>query len=187
MAEEAKRLIGEGARRFWAAKREADGYDSGSGAQADSPKARMARTMQHYVDTYESVPVLVLACFRRYRHVGYLHRRCIRLPGLPEPAAGARALGFGGVMTGWQFAADAELRALLHIPDEVEIMATITLGRPQGRHGPVRRRPLPAGLRGPLGGGPRLGGRSGRGRPHVGGTADPQPIESVVLRTLAEG
>ena len=44
---------------------------------------------------------------------------------------------------GWQFAADAELRALLHIPDEVEIMATITPGRPQGHHGPVRRRPLP--------------------------------------------
>ena len=68
MAGEAKRLIGVGARRFWAAKREADGYDSGSGAKADSPKARLARTMQHYVDTYESVPVLVLACFTRYRH-----------------------------------------------------------------------------------------------------------------------
>ena len=63
VAREAKRLIGEGARQFWAAKREADGYDTGSGAQADSPKARMARTMQRYVDTYESVPVLVLACF----------------------------------------------------------------------------------------------------------------------------
>jgi len=25
----------------------------------------------------------------------------------------------------------------------VEIMATITLGRPLGKHGPVRRRPLP--------------------------------------------
>jgi hypothetical protein len=45
-------------------------------------------------------------------------------------------------MTGWQFAADAELRALLHIPDETEVMATITLGRPRGHHGPVRRRPL---------------------------------------------
>ena len=45
-------------------------------------------------------------------------------------------------MTGWQFAADAELRALLHIPEGTEIMATITLGRPQGHHGPVRRRPL---------------------------------------------
>ena len=91
-------------------------------------------------------------------------------------------------MTGWQFAADAELRALLHIPDEVEIMATITLGRPRG---PARTGAAPAaaraGLRGPLGRGPGLGGRPGRDRPHVGGAADPQPIESAVLRTLAEG
>src|SRR5271165_623174 len=53
-AREAKRLLGEGARSFWAAKRKADGYDEGSGADDDSPKSRMARTMQHYVDTYES-------------------------------------------------------------------------------------------------------------------------------------
>ena len=67
VAAEAKRLIGEGARRFWSAKREADGYDTGSGADGTSPKARIARTMQHYVDTYESVPVLVLACYVPYR------------------------------------------------------------------------------------------------------------------------
>ena len=143
VAREAKRLIGEGARRFWAAKREADGYDAGSGADADSPKARMARTMQHYVDTYESVPVLVLACFRRYRQTPHTTDGASLYPACQNLLLAARALGYGGVMTGWQFAADAELRALLHIPDEVEIMATITLGRPQGRHGPVRRRPLP--------------------------------------------
>jgi nitroreductase len=142
VAQEAKRLIGVGARRFWVAKREADGYDSGSGAQADSPKARMARTMQRYVDTYESVPVLVLACYRRYRDVvspidgGSVYPACQNL------LLAARALGFGGVMTSWQVAADAELRGLLHIPEEVAIMATVTLGRPEGHHGPVRRRPL---------------------------------------------
>ena len=143
MAREAKRLIGEGARQFWAAKREADGYDTGSGAQADSPKARMARTMQRYVDTFESVPVLVLACFARYRHTPHYTDGASVYPACQNLLLAARALGFGGVMTGWQFAADAELRSLLHIPDEVEIMATITLGRPEGRHGPVRRRPLP--------------------------------------------
>ena len=132
VAREAKRLIGEGARRFWAAKREADGYDTGSGAQADSPKARMARTMQHYVDTYESVPVLVLACFRRYRHAGSHTDGASVYPACQNLLLAARALGYGGVMTGWQFAADAELRALLHIPDDVELMATITLGRPAG-------------------------------------------------------
>ena len=35
-----------------------------------------------------------------------------------------------------------ELRALLGIPDGTALSATITLGRPQGHHGPVRRRPL---------------------------------------------
>jgi nitroreductase len=142
VAQEAKRLIGAGARAFWAAKREADGYDAGSGTQADSPKARMARTMQRYVDTYESVPVLVLACYQRYRQVDSLTDGASVYPACQNLLLAARALGFGGVMTSWQFAADAELRVLLHIPDEVQIMATITLGRPQGHHGPVRRRPL---------------------------------------------
>ena len=44
--------------------------------------------------------------------------------------------------TGFNFAVDAELRALLGVPDNTLIAGTITLGRPAGRHGPVRRRPL---------------------------------------------
>jgi nitroreductase len=143
VAREAKRLIGEGARGFWSAKREADGYDRGSGEQADSPKARLARTMQHYVDTYESVPVLILACYVRYRQASAVTDGASVYPACQNLLLAARALGYGGVMTSWQNAAEAELRALLRIPDGVELMATITLGRPQGGHGPVRRRPLP--------------------------------------------
>jgi nitroreductase len=142
VAEEAKRLLGVGARQFWAAKREADGYDKGSGADTSSPKSRMARTMQHYVDAYESVPVLILACFVHYRHTSYTDGASV-YPACQNLLLAARALGYGGVMTGWHFAAEAELRALLRIPDEVDLIATITLGRPQGPHGPVRRRPLP--------------------------------------------
>jgi nitroreductase len=143
VAREAKRLIGEGARRFWTAKREADGYDTGSGTQADSPKSRLARTMQHYVDTYESVPVLVLACFVRYRADAHYSDGASVYPACQNLLLAARALGYGGVMTGWQFAVEDELRTLLGMPDGVAIMATITLGRPEGHHGPVRRRPLP--------------------------------------------
>jgi nitroreductase len=142
VAREAKHLIGEGARRFWAGKREADGYDRGSGAEADSAKARMARTMQHYVDTYESVPVLILACYIRYREVLRSTDGASIYPACQNLLLAARARGYGGVLTGWQFAADAELRSLLQIPEGVELMATITLGRPRGGHGPVRRRPL---------------------------------------------
>ena len=44
-AKKAKALIGETARQFWAQKRANDQYDKGSGADPDSPKSRMARTM----------------------------------------------------------------------------------------------------------------------------------------------
>ena len=45
-------------------------------------------------------------------------------------------------MTGWHYAVEPALRQLLQMPENVVICATITLGRPVGRHGPVRRRPL---------------------------------------------
>ena len=44
VAREAKALIGRAARQMWAGKRSDEGYDAGSGADPDSPKARMART-----------------------------------------------------------------------------------------------------------------------------------------------
>ena len=44
-------------------------------------------------------------------------------------------------MTGWHHPVEPELRELLEIPDEVAMSACITLGRPMGSHGPVRRRP----------------------------------------------
>ena len=37
---------------------------------------------------------------------------------------------------------EAELKSLLGIPEGAFIAATVTLGRPEGSHGPVRRLPL---------------------------------------------
>jgi hypothetical protein len=54
----------------------------------------------------------------------------------------ARDLGYGGAISLWHELCQAELRELLSVPEGVAISATITLGRPAGRHGPVRRRPL---------------------------------------------
>ena len=142
VAQEAKRLIGEGARRFWGAKRDADGYDRGSGTERESPKSRVARTMQHYVDNYGTVPVVVLACFVPYRDPSPADGASV-YPACQNLLLAARALGYGGVMTGWHYAVEPELRSLLQIPEDTVICATITLGRPVGRHGPVRRRPLP--------------------------------------------
>jgi nitroreductase len=139
-ARRAKALLGESFRAGWAAKRTTDGYDAGSGARDDSPKARQARAMDHFVGHFESTPVVVLACIRR-RHGGLQDGASI-YPACQNLLLAARALGFGGVMTGWHAPVEGELRALVGIPDDHDLAATIPLGRPEGSHGPVRRRPL---------------------------------------------
>lgn len=140
-AREAKALIAGVARGFWDAKRSSDGYDTGSGTNADSPKARMARTMQEFVDRFEQVPVLILPCLVRYRPATSLEGASI-YPACQNVLLAARALGYGGVLTEWHLGAEAELRDLLGIPEEAFIAATITIGKPVGSHGTVRRRPL---------------------------------------------
>jgi nitroreductase len=139
-ARAAKRLIGEGARRMWAAKRAGEGYDAGSGAVEDSPKARMTRTMQQFVDEFERIPVLILVAAVQNREIA--SEAASVFPGCQNLLLAARALGYGGAMTGFHPVVEAPLRELLQIPDGVVLMSTITLGRPVGHQGPVRRRPI---------------------------------------------
>ncbi len=140
-AAEAKELLAGAFRAIWADKRRADGYDEGSGAADDSPKARMARTMEHFVDRFAETPVVVLACYRRHREPHPSEGASV-YPACQNLLLAARALGYGGVMTIWHAAVEDDLRRVLGIPADVVIAATIALGRPEGHHGPVRRRPL---------------------------------------------
>jgi nitroreductase len=139
----AKHLLGEAFRRGWNDKRRDDGYERGSGNETGSPKARMASAMQHFVDHFEEIPVVVLVCLK----LGHYRADQLTSGGSVYPATqnlllAARALGYGGVLTMWHFYVEDELRRELEIPDDVAIAATIALGRPEGNHGPVRRRPL---------------------------------------------
>ena len=140
-ARAAKALLGRSFRAAWAAKQVADGYAAGSGADSDSPKARQAATMQHYVDHLEQVPVVVLVCLVRYRDASPYEGASV-YPACQNLLLAARALGYGGALTMWHLAVEADLRALLEIPAEVALSACITLGRPAGHHGPVRRKPI---------------------------------------------
>ncbi|MDQ2649848.1 MAG: nitroreductase family protein [Actinomycetota bacterium] len=140
-ATEARRILGESFRAGWADKRRGEGYDEGSGKQADSPKARMARSMEHFVDRFEHTPVVVLACYERHRQPNPYEGASV-YPAVQNLLLAARALGYGGVMTIWHAFVEDDLRRILDIPEDVAIGATIALGRPQGHHGPVRRRPL---------------------------------------------
>lgn len=140
-AEAAKALIGGAARQVWQRKHDNDGYQTGSGAVENSPKARMAASMQDYVDHFERVPALILPCLIRYRPPSS-HEGSSVYPACQNILLAARALGYGGVLTGFQGFVEPQLRELLDIPEDVFIAATITLGKPAGHHGPVRRRPI---------------------------------------------
>jgi nitroreductase len=141
VASEAKAVLGEAFRTSWSEKRATDGYDAGSGTEGTSPKARTARALQHFVDRFEETPVVVLACLIRHRAPDPYEGASV-YPACQNLLLAARSLGYGGVMTMWHRPVEEDLRALMGIPDHVAISACITLGRPEGAHGPVRRRPL---------------------------------------------
>jgi nitroreductase len=141
VAQQAKQLIATSAQQVWNAKRERDGYSEGTGVDPSSPKARMADVMESYVQNFANVPALVLACLVRYRDPNPDEGASI-YPACQNLLLAARALGYGGALTGFHSLVEKELCALLHIPDGVHISACITLGKPAGSHGPVRRRPM---------------------------------------------
>jgi len=141
VADKVKSLLGDSFRKGWAAKLKYDGYQTGSGQDPNSPKSRQAATMQHYVDHIEQVPVIVFGCLVRYRDASPTEGASI-YPACQNLLIAARSLGFGGALTMWHQGVEAELRDLLAIPDNVAISACITLGKPQGSHGPARRRPI---------------------------------------------
>jgi nitroreductase len=140
-AAQARSVLGESFRAGWAAKRTADGYDAGSGIDLTTTKGRTAATMQHYVDHFEAVPVVVLVCLQRYRSPNPMEGASL-YPAVQNLLLASRGLGYGGALTMWHLAVEDQLREILHIPDGVALSACVTLGRPVGHHGPVRRKPL---------------------------------------------
>jgi nitroreductase len=142
-ARTAKALLGEAFRSGWTEKREHERYDEGSGGDPSSPKARMAAAMQQFVDRFEEIPVVVLVCLKlgHYRD-DHLSSGASVYPACQNLLLAARALGYGGVLTMWHYFVESELRATLAIPNDYAVAATIALGRPEGGHGAVRRRPL---------------------------------------------
>lgn len=97
------------------------------------------------IDSLDQAPVLV-----------FVTGPVIYPPGAPReqftwsalyPAAqnillAARALGLGSVFTTLHGTAEPTVREVLGLPDGIRIAATIPIGWPEGRFGPVNRRPV---------------------------------------------
>lgn len=137
-AREVRSLLQAGAAEVWAQKMERGDFVA---TDPTSRSARMIASMEHYVQNFSLAPLIVLPCMIRYRAPTASEGASI-YPAVQNLLLGARALGLGGALTMFHEYRHREIRTILGLPDNAFIAATVTIGRPAGSHGPVRRKPL---------------------------------------------
>lgn len=138
VAMQVRELLAEGAAEMWREKEAKNEFVSGT----PSPRtARMLATMRHYVEHLGQAPVIVLPAMVRYREPTLSEGASI-YPAVQNLLLGARSVGLGGALTMFHQYRETAIRKLLEVPESAFLAATITLGVPEGGHGPVRRKPL---------------------------------------------
>lgn len=112
---------------------------------ADASRRRMLEGAHHLIEHLEEVPAWILVC-----------GRAVYPPAKPSPEwigaalypaaqnllLAARAFGLGATFTTYHMACEAEVRALLGLPEELRIAVSIPLGWPAVPFGRVLRRPV---------------------------------------------
>jgi nitroreductase len=115
---------------------------------------RMMRAARALAADLAAAPVLV-ACCLDHRQLGPLAAPdgTLRsplaayasiLPAVQNLLLAARALGLGTTLTTLHRGFEEELKSLLAIPREVEVVSIVPLGWPADRFGPTRRKPVEA-------------------------------------------
>jgi len=103
----------------------------------------MLASARHLSEHLGEAPVLVLACVALDAGTKpSLTTGASIYPAAQNIMLAARALGIGSCITTIHKFRDAQVKALLGIPDDVETAALIPLGYPLGKFGRPPRRPL---------------------------------------------
>ena len=123
--------------------------------RSDDDKASWERTLassRHLADHLGEAPVLVLVAMPSISmtltddegelDVGTPYASVY--PAVQNLLLAARSLGIGGALTTVYRIFQDEVRAVLDVPDRYELVALVPLGRPAGRFGVARRRPVEA-------------------------------------------
>lgn len=122
----------------------------GAVPESDTPHARMLRTLMHLAEHLHEAPVLLFVCGHRDWPASVpLDQREGRAPppyGSIYPCVqnillACRAVGLGASLTTIHHMFEDELARKLDVPLGVSLVALLPIGFPQGRFGPVTRRP----------------------------------------------
>jgi nitroreductase len=118
-------------------------YAAASQAPPDSPAGRMLASARHLAEHLGEAPVLVLACIALDPGASPTVTTGASIyPAVQNLMLAARALGVGSCLTTIHKYRDAQVKALLGIPADVETAALIPLGYPLGKFGRPPRRPV---------------------------------------------
>jgi nitroreductase len=114
-------------------------------AGGDDSRRLMMSGARFLAGNFERPPVLIFVCGASIYPPGSPLDAFV--PAALYPAAqnlivAARALGLGTVFTTFHMMCEPELRAILGLPESHRIQVTIPLGWPEGRFGPVARKPV---------------------------------------------
>jgi nitroreductase len=111
-------------------------------ALADPRGARNYRSAEHLAQHLAESPVIIIATIRKDNFALGPTTGASIYPAVQNLMLAARALGLGTALTTLHKMHEQEVKDLLGIPDDVETMALIPLGWPEGRFGPLMRLPV---------------------------------------------
>jgi len=114
-------------------------------AQQDEATQRNLRGAQYLADHMDQAPVHIFACLRDAPPPGGPAAGSYYgsiFPAVQNLLLAARGLNLGAALTTLHKLYEGEIKELLGVPPEVELVALIPLGYPLGRYGPNRRLPV---------------------------------------------
>lgn len=112
---------------------------SGEGTVAQQ---KMMRSVQYLAEHLHEVPVHLIVCMDTEGQPPSFGHGSSIFPAIQNLMLAARALGVGTVLTTIHRYREAELKALLDIPDHIVTAALIPMGYPRGQFGAGPRKPL---------------------------------------------
>ena len=108
----------------------------------DAAMAKTFKSADYLANHLADVPVLVLATIKKDMFAIGPTLGASIYPAVQNLMLAARALGLGTALTTLHKLHEADVKQLLGIPDDVETMALIPVGRPRGQFGRPNRLPV---------------------------------------------
>ena len=97
------------------------------------------------MDHMHEIPALIVACFdypEKVEGLGVYRSAGSVWPGIQNLLLTARSLGLGAAPTTLALRDQDAVREVLHLPETFAALCLIPVGYPQGKFGPVSRKPV---------------------------------------------